>query len=553
MSAGHFIVPEDVLRMPDDACGPLDALDAAEPPLLPYQPYSKNDRLGRVCDWNRPQKFMDFVYGRSSQGDAVQMFAFTYKEEEEDDSFRAVGRTAASIAAAQKKRTSSYTYSTRSRRSGFQSYSTNSFRGGRGGGRGGFRRFFTRNWSDNSRMIADITITVQPSWEKKQTFVFTSLSKSLFGVPANAVAKARELHERDLPPLPKPSDMEICGQLRMLNPASYQMASCKKPTPVKKSTKLSFSVTTSEDPVIARIAEKIREEKTDKVTIFATDNIVAALMTAPRSVLPWGVSIVRKGNFIYLDVSDNSMVDLVSVCETDGGSGMSQEADNVNGPSRLWQEATYISDMYVQHVLNTASETPAVQFEKPCPFLTEEDKAEGKEAAPVAYRYRRYSLNEGVDLVVRCELQGVTAPCTPETIDGNIVEICTLNEWNIASTAWKKELDQRRGVVLATEIKNNSCRMARVIAKAFLAGASNIHIGFITRKTASDTVNHVLLTAIPFATNVAAPQINVSERVLWGVADNIFQQIVPLPEGKYFLTKQDANPMLTLYSTPDEE
>jgi len=402
-------------------------------------------------------------------------------------------------------------------------------------------------------MIADITITVMPSWEKKQTLAFTNLSKSLFGVPANATAKARELHERDLPPLPKPTDIEICGQLRMLSPARFQRASCKMPLPVQKSTKLSFSVTTSADPVINRIADSIREEKTDKVTIFATDNIIAALMTSPRSVLPWGVSILRKDNFIFLDVSDNSMVDLISVCETDGGSNMSQEADNVNSPSHLWQEATYVSDMYEQHVVDTTSAKPAVEFEKPCPFITDEDKAEGKEAAPVAYRYRRYSLNENVDLVVRCELQAVNAPCTPDTIDGKLVQICNLNEWNIASTNWRRELDQRSGGLLATELKNNSCRMARVISKAFLSGASNIHIGFITRKTPSDALNHVLLSTMSFSTSVAASQINVSERILWGVADNILEQLVPLPEGKYFITKQDASPMLTLYSTPDEE
>jgi len=402
-------------------------------------------------------------------------------------------------------------------------------------------------------MIADVTITVMPSWEKKQTLAFQSFNKALFGVDSRSTAKARELHERDLPPLPKPTDLEICGQLRLLNKNRFQKASCRTPTPVQKSTKLSFSVTTSEDPVIARIAEKIREEKNEKVTIFATDNIVAALMTAPRSVLPWGVRILRKENFIYLDVSDNSTIDLVSVCETDGGSSMSQDSENVNSPIHLWQEATYITDMYAQHVLDTSSATPAVQFENPCPFLTEEDKTEGKEAAPVAYRYRRFSLNEGVDLVVRCELQAVSAPCTPETIDGNLVEICALNEWNLSATNWRKEVDQRIGVVLATEIKNNTCRMSRVIAKAYLSGASNIHIGFVSRKTPSDAVNHVLLATLPFQTQDSAAQINVTERGLWGVADTLLQQLVPLPEGKYFITKQDANPVLTLYATPDAE
>jgi len=98
MSAGHFVIPDDVLKMPGDGWGPMEALEVAEPPLLPYQPYSKNDHVGRVSDWNRQMKYGDrYSYGRSAQGEAAQTFAFTYKEEEEDDSFRAVGRRLPSL------------------------------------------------------------------------------------------------------------------------------------------------------------------------------------------------------------------------------------------------------------------------------------------------------------------------------------------------------------------------------------------------------------------------------------------------------------------------
>jgi len=557
MSAGHFVLPDDVLGMPEDAWGPLESLEVAEPPLLPYQPYSTSDHIGRVSDWSRQQKYGDrYSYGRSAQGEAAQTFAFTYKEEEEDDSFRAVGRTA-SIAAAQKKRAASSYSAGRSRgsRSGFHSARSNfgSGHGGRGGGRNGFRRgYFVRNWTDTSRLVTDSMITVMPSWEVMKTVPLTSLQKSLFGVPTNSTAKARDLHERDLPPLPKATDMEVCGQLNLLNPRTYQMASCRTPTPVAKSQKLTFSVSTSDDPVMQRLADQIREEGTEKTVIFATDNIVAALMTAPRSVLPWGVSISRKDNLIFLDVTEGSMVNLLSVCENDGSAGMAtQDSDSVNSPSNLWREASYVSDMYAQHVVSAATAGPAVSFEKPCPFLTEEDKNEKKEAAPVAYRYRRYALSETVDLVVRCELQAVQNRCTADTIDGNLVEVCALNEWNPSSTAWKKEIDKRVGFVLASELKNNSCRMTRVTAKAFLSGANKVHVGFITRKSSTDNMNHVLLASMLYDTVTFASHLTVTARGLWGIADALFQLIVPLPDGKYLLAKQDSSANLTLYATPE--
>ena len=237
--------------MPSDTWGPLGVLDAAGPPLLPYQPYSKNDRLGRVCDWNRPQKYQEFVYGRSVQGDAAQTFAFTHKDEEEDDSFHAVGPTASKIAAAQKKRmasSSSRSFSRsgrggfRSGRGGFSSWSS------RGKARPMRRAFNSRNWSDSSsRVQTESTITLMPNWEKLQTLPFTALGKALFGVAATSGAPLPGLRERDLPPLPRPTDLETCGQLRVLAPARFQKATCRTPVPVIKSKKLSFSVTASDD------------------------------------------------------------------------------------------------------------------------------------------------------------------------------------------------------------------------------------------------------------------------------------------------------------------
>jgi len=158
-----------------------------------------------------------------------------------------------------------------------------------------------------------------------------------------------------------------------------------------------------------------------------------------------------------------------------------------------------------------------------------------------------------VDLVVRCELQALQAPCTADSIDGNLVEVCTLNEWNPSVTSWKKEIDNRVGLVLASELKNNSCRMTRVTAKALLAGATRVHIGFVTRQSSMDNKNHCLLTGLFYDTGVFASHLTITPRVLWGIADALFQYILPLPEGKYLLAKQDATPNLTLYATPDIE
>ena len=556
----HFVIPEEVENRPVDAWGPLSALEAAGQPLLPYQPYNKNERLGRACDWNKPQKPQDFVYGRSSQGDAAQTFAFTYKEEDEDESFRAVGRTASSIAAAQKRRAAS------THRGGWRaggaggaggarfargSGGAGAARGRRDGARARFRTFHSRSWDDKMRVPTESTITLMPTGEKKATVALSALGKTPFGMPAAAGVAARELRERDMAPLPRATELETCGQLCVLVPSRYQQATPRKPQPLGTSSRLSFSVTTSADPVMERLVARVRAEESGKTTIFATDSIVAALMTAQRSVLPWCVSVQRDGPCIFLNTREGSTIDLLSVDETAGSQDFAADAAAPNSAGNLWREATCVADLFAQHVVAAARATPAVRYPQGCPFLTDDDRADGKDAAPVAYRYRRFALSDQVDLVVRCEAQALARACAPDAIDGNIVEVCTLNEWNPAATKWRASFENRSGLILATELKNNACRMARNTAKALLAGASTILIGFVTRRTPSKSEAHDIIGTIPYPTATLMGQLNLTERLLWGTADQLLQLLVPLPQGDYVLTKQDSSSNIYLYSTPE--
>ena len=97
---------------------------------------------------------------------------------------------------------------------------------------------------------------------------------------------------------------------------------------------------------------------------------------------------------------------------------------------------------------------------------------------------------------------------------------------------------------------NNACRMARNTAKALLAGASTILIGFVTRHLSKSDAHDIIGTT-SFSTNAFMLQLNLTERFLWGAADQLLQLLVPLPDGDYVLTKQDASNNVYLYSTPE--
>ena len=58
--------------------------------------------------------------------------------------------------------------------------------------------------------------------------------------------------------------------------------------------------------------------------------------------------------------------------------------------------------------------------------------------------------------------------------------IKALNEWDsrmCGGVDWRSKLDTQRGAVLATELKNNSCKLAKWTAASILAGSDVIKFG----------------------------------------------------------------------------
>ena len=58
--------------------------------------------------------------------------------------------------------------------------------------------------------------------------------------------------------------------------------------------------------------------------------------------------------------------------------------------------------------------------------------------------------------------------------------IKTLNEWDSRhcnGVDWRQKLDSQRGAVIATELKNNSYKLARWTCCALLAGSEYLKLG----------------------------------------------------------------------------
>ncbi|CAF1731875.1 BnaCnng36550D [Brassica napus] len=358
------------------------------------------------------------------------------------------------------------------------------------------------------------SVDIQPEWNMLEQIPFSSFSKLSFTVQ-------------------EPEDLLLCGGLESYD-RSYDRITPKAERRLERFKNRSFKVTTSDDDVIRRLA------KEDKATVFATDAILAALMCAPRSVYSWDLVIQRVGNKLFFDKRDGSPLDLLSVHET-SQEPLPEGKDDINSAHSLGLEAAFINQNFAQQVLVKNGKREA--FDEPIPNVNE-----GEENASVAYRYRRWKLDDSMYLVARCELQS--------TVDLNnqksFLTLNALNEFDpkYSGVDWRQKLETQRGAVLANELKNNGNKLAKWTAQALLANADMMKIGFVSRVHPRDHFNHVILSVLGYKPKDFAGQINLNTLNMWGIVKSIVDLCMKLSEGKYVLVKDPSKPQVRIYEVP---
>ena len=101
-----------------------------------------------------------------------------------------------------------------------------------------------------------------------------------------------------------------------------------------------------------------------------------------------------------------------------------------------------------------------------------------------------------------------------------------LNEWdsrNSGGVDWRQKLDTQRGAVLANELKNNACKLAKWTVQSILAGADNLKFGYVTRYNVKDSSRHVILGTQQFKPIEFGQQINLSMDNAWGIVRLVIQ------------------------------
>lgn len=233
-------------------------------------------------------------------------------------------------------------------------------------------------------------------------------------------------------------------------------------------------------------------------------------MCAPRSVYPWDIVIVRDGKNLFFDKRDGGPFDTVTVNENasdppqdpappnpnappEKTAAATPDAPSINSATSLSLEATYINQNFnFQSVLEKAPPAP-VDFAHPNPFYGPD---ESEPLASCGYRYRVFDLgiteDEDVRICVRTEVDAfLPGPGVSPAEGQGLITVRALNEFDPRAQGaggapdWRAKLDTQRGAVVATEMKNNSCKLAKWTIQSVLAGAELMKIGYVSSRPVS--------------------------------------------------------------------
>eukprot|EP00475_Leptophrys_vorax_P007596 TRINITY_DN14812_c0_g1_i1.p1 TRINITY_DN14812_c0_g1~~TRINITY_DN14812_c0_g1_i1.p1 ORF type:complete len:583 (-),score=51.69 TRINITY_DN14812_c0_g1_i1:242-1990(-) len=544
----HFPVP--VLADNPDGWGPTTLPEQFKD--VPYAPFNKSDRVGRAADWTS-QGFRRYDRERGGGAGGVNA-AFSFFQEDED-SFQLVDSKPGAKPRYGPRRFFQNRFNNRRGEEGRKD--------GRDSGAGADRErqrqqrmaqakrgqwggaYYDRN---APRVTLNSSVDIRPEWVVREQIPLSALSKLSFNAG-------------------EPKDITTCGALEYYD-KTYDRCTPRSERPLERCEARHFhKVTTSDDPVIRRLAAAIPNPNPTKdadadadakpaadgdsaaaaaaatggPAVFATDGTLSALMCAPRSVYSWDVVVVKAGEQLFFDQRDASF-DMLTVNETATGMEAVTDEASINSIGKLSQEATFVNQNFSQQVLLKG---PKRAFAEPNPFA-----ADGEEVASVAYRYRRWQLEDNLPLIVRCELDAAVDVKGLE----QLATVNALNEYDPKATGvdWRAKIENQRGAVLATELKNNSNKLAKWTAQALLAGADLMKLGYVSRVYPKDNLKHTILAVQAYKPRELATQITLSSTNMWGIVKHVVDMCMKLEDGKYLIVKDPNKPFLRLYEVPSD-
>merc|ERR1712121_350985 len=360
--AAHFVPP--IIQDNPSGWGPCAV--PTEFKDIPYQPFSKGDRIGKISDWTGQFQDRNKYHSQFAGGNQ-----YAYYHEGEESSFQLVDTSKPQKTAYQKNR--QRFNNARIKREREKQQRKEAFMMGQTQQRGKQQRksqknFQYRRWNDRQQIQKhrNASVVVKDDWKVVEEMDFPRLAKL------------------KLPDIPAPVDLYNAGTMEYYDKA-YDRVTTKNARMLEANNRTFHRVTTTDDPIIRKL--------TSKGKVFGTDAIISTLMCCTRSVHSWDIIVQRVGKKLFFDKRDDSGFDLLPVYET---TQEELKEEGINSPDNLAIEATYINQNFSQQCLK---KNDSCKFDNQNPFA--EDDSD--EVASVGYRYRKFVLGEGINVVIRCE------------------------------------------------------------------------------------------------------------------------------------------------------
>jgi translation initiation factor 3 subunit D len=503
---------------------------------IPYTPFSKSERIGKIADWTTSQDYgndkrknyqrNDQIYGSGLSN------AFNYRfAAEEEASFSLVDRAASSS----KKTTGHRTVQKQNRQS------SKLVRNFRVPYQQNYRNKAGRRFNRQDVKLLDEGVKIGDQWKVIEDIDMNKLALNTFTVN-------------------DPSDISVYGTLNYFD-QSVDRISAKSGVALKAAKRIIDNPSTADDEVIQSIAKS-----TTGRAVFATDSIISTLMCAPRSVYAWDIVITKCGDQIFFDKRDDSQAfDYYTVNENVTDNSI-DASDIINSPAQLSEETTSNCKCFAEQAVDKETK---YQFKEAYPF---NDEDSNDEIGSVAFRYRKWALNssgeEPISLIVRTTLDAALqqksnlisnkvksmepVESTNSLDDTLFINLRTVDEFDLyRNTSWRKNLDMQKVGCITSEFRSNFNKLSKWAIESILSGADYIKFGFISRVNNKDNKKHEILGTHTFKPKEFANHLQLTIENSWGILKEIVDKLMKLEDGKFVLVKDAVKNTFTLYSVPD--
>ena len=163
-----------------------------------------------------------------------------------------------------------------------------------------------------------------------------------------------------------------------------------------------------------------------------------------------------------------------------------------------------------------------------------------------AYRYRKWNLDNKVNIVVRSEVDAYIK----EGEGTSFVKVAALNEYQ-PQQDWKQNYELNKGAVISSELRNNLNKICRWLCQALLADCSQVKLGFVTKQNVKDGKYYVL-TVEDMTTNSLSNTINYRLKDSWNVVKTLVDIVAKQDDGTYAFVKQAYKPGIRVYRAPEQ-